>query len=443
MEFKDKIPPHNSEAEQATLGAVLLDWSALSYVINYLRAEDFYSQQNQLIFKAFLELNTNGIRGDLLTVIDNLTKNNSLEKAGGVSYISSLTDVVPTSANVEYYAKMVLDASVRRKLIGLSQEMKADSFDETKDSRLILEDAEQKIFRLADTNSTVNVMSMKEVMPKTIQIIDTRYKNKDSFSGIPSGFNDLDTMTSGFQNSEMIIVGARPSMGKTALALSMMQHIVLDKGIPCGFFSLEMSADQIGQRLVSQVARIQGQKLRSGLLKVEDFRKLQDAAGDLFNAPLYIVDVPNMKLLDLRAMARRMKVDNKVQIIFIDYIGLITSETPDLPMHEQQSAISKSLKSLARELEIPIVVLCQLARTAEGEEPNLAQLRGSGSIEQDADMVMFIHGNRNANKETNEGYDPVQDRKLIVAKQRNGPIGDVELVFLSSFTKFESKAREH
>ncbi|MGN0728240.1 replicative DNA helicase [Treponema sp.] len=442
MELKDKIPPHNIEAEQAVIGALLLDWSSVGDVVTYLRAENFYSQQNQLIYESLMHLFSAGIKGDILTLVDDLTKNGKLDAAGGVAYISSLTDIVPTSANVEYYAKIVLDQSIRRSLIKISSEIKAESFNETKESRLILEDAEQKIFKLTDVNQSAQVYAMKDVVPKAIQLIDTRYKNKNAFSGIPSGLNDLDTMTSGFQNSEMIIIGARPSMGKTALALSMMQNIAVDRGIPCGFFSLEMSADQIVQRLLSQIARIPGSKLRNGMLKIEDFKKLQDAAGDCFNAPLYIVDTPNMKLLDLRAMARRMKVNQKVQIIFIDYIGLITSENLDVPVFEQQSEISKSLKGLARELEIPIVVLCQVNRAAEGEEPNLAQLRGSGSIEQDADVVMFIHGNRGENKESNEDYNPVQERKLIVAKQRNGPIGDVKVIFLSSYTKFENKSKE-
>lgn len=442
MELKDKIPPHNLEAEKATLGALLLDWGAVNEVVQFLRASNFYSLQNQIIYESLMHLFSAGIRGDILTLIDDLTKSGNLEKAGGASYISSLTDVVPTSANVDYYAKIVQDESTRRNLISLSQEIKAESFDETKDSRKILEETEQKIFRLTDGNQTTKVLSMMEIMPDTIKMIDTRYKNKSAFSGIPSGITELDSMTSGFQNSEMIIIGARPSMGKTALALSMMQHIAIERAIPCGFFSLEMSGLQIGQRLVSQVARVSGKKIRNGMLKLDDFKKIQDAAGVIYNSPLHIVDVPNMKLLDIRAMARRMKVNQKVQIIFIDYIGLITSENPDQAMFDQQSAISKSLKSLARELDIPIVVLCQVARAAEGDEPNLAQLRGSGSIEQDADVVMFIHGDRKANKETNEGYDPVQQRKIIVAKQRNGPIGDVEVQFLSSYTKFENKARE-
>ena len=305
-----------------------------------------------------------------------------------------------------------------------------------------IEDVEQKVFRLADSNLATQVYTMADVVPQTIKLIDDRYKKGDAFSGIQSGFDKLDRMTSGFQNSEMIIIGARPSMGKTAMALSMMENISVINKIPCGFFSLEMSAQQIGQRLLSQVASIPGSKLRSGLLKIEDFRKLQDAAGRCYDAPLYIVDTPNMKLLDLRAMARRMRVNQKVEIIFIDYIGLITSENEDAPVYEQQSAISKSLKSLARELEIPIVVLCQVARSAEGNEPSLAELRGSGSIEQDADMVMFIHGDRQ--KQVDEGdYNPVLDRKIVVAKQRNGPIGDVEVLFLSSYTKFVNKKSEN
>ncbi len=440
MDLKDKIPPHNLDAEKATLGALLLDWTSINEVVQYLRKDNFYSQQNQLIYESLLNLFSKGTRGDLLTLIDDLTKSGNLEKAGGTAYITSLTDSVPTSANVDYYAKIVLDQSTRRNLIKISSEIKADSYDETKESRSILEEVEQKVFKLTDTNQTTKVMGMDEIIPKTINIIDARFKNKNAFSGIASGITKLDSMTSGFQKSEMIIVGARPSMGKTALAMSMMENIAINKKIPCGFFSLEMSADQIGQRLLSQVARIQGTKLKSGLLKFEDFKKLQDAAGECFNAPLYIVDTPNMKLLDLRAMARRMRVNQKVEIIFIDYIGLITPENTEAPLHEQQSMISKSLKSLARELEIPIVVLCQVARSAEGNEPGLAELRGSGSIEQDADMVMFIHGDRSKNKETNEGYNPVQDRTLIVAKQRNGPIGDVKVRFFSNYTKFENAA---
>ena len=271
-------------------------------------------------------------------------------------------------------------------------------------------------------------------------MIEKNYKSKNTFTGIPSGFSKLDTMTSGFQKAELIIIGARPSMGKTALALNMMEHIAVTKKIPCGFFSLEMSHVQIGQRLLSQNARIAGTKLRTGMLKLDDFQKLNDAAGRCYDAPLYIVDTPNMQLIDLRAMARRMRTNQKVEVIFIDYIGLIATENSAAPVYEQVSEISKSLKSLARELNIPIVALCQVSRDAEGNEPSLNQLRGSGSIEQDADVVMFIH--RERKKQEDGEAEPVQDAKIIVAKQRNGPIGDVPLLFLSSITRFENKANE-
>ena len=438
--LKDSVPPHKLDAEQATLGALLLDWSAMNTIVTLLRPEHFYSMQNQTVYKAMLSLFTKSITGDLLTIINELTQSGDLEKAGGTAYVATLTDTVPSAANISHYAKIVFDMATRRSLIKFSSEVKASAFDETRDSRLILEEAEKRIFALSEGDQTTPIHDMKEVVPQTIQTIEQHYTNHSTYTGIPSGFARLDNMTSGFQNSELIIIGARPSMGKTALALNMMEYIAVQNKTPCGFFSLEMSYEQIGQRLLSQEARISGNKLRSGMLKVEDFQKLQDAAGRCFEAPLYIADVPNMKLIELRTLARRMVIDHGVKIIFIDYIGLISVENANAPVYEQVSEVSKSLKALARELNIPVVALCQVARDAEGNEPNLAQLRGSGSIEQDADVVMFIHRDR---KKTEDGSaEPVQDAKLIVAKQRNGPIGDVNLIFLHSFTKFENKLED-
>lgn len=438
-ELKDKVPPHNLEAEQATLGALLLNWDAVSNVISLLDSQKFYSYQNRLIYEAMISLFRQNIHGDTLALINELTKTGKLEEAGGAAYIASLTDLVPTAANVEFYAKIVLDQSIRRELIKISQDLKLNAFDETKESRSIIEEAEKLIFTLSDKNQTTKVYGMQEIINRTIKTIDEHYKNKSSFTGIPTGFGQLDTMTSGFQNSELIILGARPSIGKTAMALSMMEHIAIDQKIPCGFFSLEMSYEMIGQRLLSQTARIPGHKIKSGMLRQDDFVKLQNAAGRCFQAPLYIVDVPNMPLLDLKAMARRLVVNQGVKIIFIDYIGLISTDNPNAQVWEQVSEISKSLKALARELDIPIVALCQVARDAEGSEPTLAQLRGSGSIEQDADVVMFLHRDRN---KTADQTDPVQDAKLIVAKQRNGPTGDIEILFLSGYTKFENKIKD-
>ena len=438
-ELKDKVPPHHLEAEQATLGALLLNWDAVSNVISLLDSQKFYSYQNRLIYEAMISLFRQNIHGDTLALINELTKTGKLEEAGGAAYIASLTDLVPTAANVEFYAKIVLDQSIRRELIKISQDLKLNAFDETKESRSIIEEAEKLIFTLSDKNQTTKVYGMQEIINRTIKTIDEHYKNKSSFTGIPTGFGQLDTMTSGFQNSELIILGARPSIGKTAMALSMMEHIAIDQKIPCGFFSLEMSYEMIGQRLLSQTARIPGHKIKSGILRQDDFVKLQNAAGRCFQAPLYIVDVPNMPLLDLKAMARRLVVNQGVKIIFIDYIGLISTDNPNAQVWEQVSEISKSLKALARELGIPIVALCQVARDAEGSEPTLAQLRGSGSIEQDADVVMFLHRDRN---KTADQTDPVQDAKLIVAKQRNGPTGDIEILFLSGYTKFENKIKD-
>lgn len=430
----DKVSPNNIEAEMAVLGALLIDWGAMGDVITKLRPERFYSLQNQVIFDSMCTLFKNNIRGDTLTLVDQLQKEGNLEKAGGVAYIASLTDVVPSSANVEHYAEIVMDRATRRDLIKICNELKAESYDVKTESSTLLDTAEQKIFSLAERNQTTEIYSLDRVFGKVIDVIDKRYQTKAEFTGVPSGFGKLDTMTAGFQKSELIIIGARPSIGKTAFALSMMQNIAIEKRIPCGFFSLEMPYESIGMRLISQVAKISSSKIRTGHLSTQDFGRLQNAAGMCYKAPFYIADTPNMKLLDLRALARRMVVEHKIEILFIDYIGLITTENPNAPVYEQISEISKSLKALARELEIPIVTLCQVSRDAEGEEPSLNQLRGSGSIEQDADVVMFLHRERKAMTENN----PIQEAKLIVAKQRNGMTGNVPLTFLGAYTKFEN-----
>ena len=434
--LKDKVPPHNVEAEQAVLGALLLNWTAMAEVVSKLKADRFYSLQNQVIYEAMLKLYTKNTTGDTISLINELTVEGKLEQAGGAAYIASLTDTVPSSANIDYYADLVLDRASRRDLIKISSELKATSFDLQQDSKALLDSAEQKIFALAERNETTQVYSAKEIMFKEIELIEARYKSKNQFTGVPTGFAKLDTYTSGFQNSELIIIGARPSIGKTALALSMIQNIACEKRIPCGFFSLEMPYESIGMRLLAQEARVNMSKIRSGMLKVDDVKRIQDAAGRWFEAPLYTVDTPNMKLLDIRAVARRMVKNNDVKIIFIDYIGLITIEDNKKEQWEQVSEISKNLKALARELQIPIVALCQVARSAEGEEPNLAQLRGSGSIEQDADVVMFLHRDRLKEEVA------AQDAKIILAKQRNGATGDIPIMFLPAYSKFENKADE-
>ncbi len=437
--LKDKVPPHNLEAEQATLGALLLDAEAVGTVIRYLRPDNFYSLQNQKIFQAIIGLFNKGQRTDLITLSEELRQSGLLDAAGGPAYVAALTDTVPTSANVEYYAKIVLEHSVRRSLLTISHKIIASAHDESTESRAVLEDAQKSIFELTDANQSATFKTPKEIIPRAIEAIERLYHTRDSFTGVPSGLIELDQMTSGFQKSELIIIGARPSVGKTALAMTMAAHTAVKEKIPTAFFSLEMSDMQLMQRLISQESRIPSEKIRTGLLKMSDFQSIQDAAGYIYDSPLYIVDMPNMKLLDLRAMARRLRAQFEVQIIFIDYLTLITSENSLIPRHEQIAEISRSLKSLARELDIPVVALSQVRRDAEGKKPTLADLRESGSIEQDADVVMFLHRERVSNVKEGADHEQAIDTELIVAKQRNGPIGDIEILFLPRYTKFVSK----
>ncbi len=436
INLSDKVPPHSIESEQAVLGALLLDWDSMSEVVTTLKPEKFYSLQNQLIYEALFKLFTKNIKGDTLSLINKLTEDGKLEQAGGTAYIASLTDKVPSSENIEYYANVVKDRATRRDLIKATSEIRSSAFELNQESNLILDQAEKKIFALAEHSEMSVIHDVKNVMIQEIDLIEKRFKSKNQFTGVPTGFANLDSMTSGFQNSDLIILGARPSIGKTAMALSMMQHISLDRKIPCGFFSLEMSTELIGMRILAQESRVSMSKIRSGMIKIDEIQKIQDAAGRWFEAPLYIVDTPNMRLLELRSMARRMVEKHGVKIIFIDYIGLIATDNPTAPVFEQVSEISKSLKALARELKIPIVALSQVSRNAEGEEPNLAQLRGSGSVEQDADVVMFLH------RERLKDESPIQDAKLILAKQRNGATGDIKIKFIPAYSKFENAAKE-
>lgn len=436
INLSDKVPPHSIESEQAVLGALLLDWDSMSEVVTTLKPEKFYSLQNQLIYEALFKLFTKNIKGDTLSLINKLTEDGKLEQAGGTAYIASLTDKVPSSENIEYYANVVKDRATRRDLIKATSEIRSSAFELNQESNLILDQAEKKIFALAEHSEMSVIHDVKNVMIQEIDLIEKRFKSKNQFTGVPTGFANLDSMTSGFQNSDLIILGARPSIGKTAMALSMMQHISLERKIPCGFFSLEMSTELIGMRILAQESRVSMSKIRSGMIKIDEIQKIQDAAGRWFEAPLYIVDTPNMRLLELRSMARRMVEKHGVKIIFIDYIGLIATDNPTAPVFEQVSEISKSLKALARELKIPIVALSQVSRNAEGEEPNLAQLRGSGSVEQDADVVMFLH------RERLKDESPIQDAKLILAKQRNGATGDIKIKFIPAYSKFENAAKE-
>jgi replicative DNA helicase len=430
--LRDSVPSHHDEAELAVLGAILLDGEALPAVSHLLRPEDFYRTAHQRIYEALLALFDRGQSVDLITLADELRSRGNLEQCGGLANVSRLTSAVPTSANVEYYARIVQAAAIRRSLARISQEIIARAHDDSVEVPQIVEEAERKIFEISDRHQSGSYHAAKEVVSRTFDAIERLYHSKGSYTGVPSGFTDLDNLTNGFQPSEFIVIGARPSVGKTALALTMAANMAIRQKTPVGLFTLEMSSMAIMQRLLSMEARIESQLLRSGMLKPSDFSRLTEACGRIYEAPLFINDSPDLKLLDLRAQARRMKSHQDVRIIFVDYLTLINAENRDLARHEQIAEISRSLKSLARELAIPVVALSQVRRETEGKRPALADLRESGSIEQDADVVIFLHTEDMKSTE----------REVYIAKQRNGPIGDFKLAFLSRYTKFEPLARE-
>jgi replicative DNA helicase len=438
--LKDKIPPNNSEAEQACIGALLLDPDSLGTVLRYLRPEDFYQNSHAAIFEAIIALNEKGQKADLITLTEEMKQTGSLERAGGPGYIANLTSMTPSSANVEYYARIIQEMSTRRSLIKMSAMISSLAYDDTQETGPILDEIQAKIFDITQNRKTASYHSIKDLVPDFITYVEKIQNNPNAFTGIPSGLGDLDGMTSGFQNSEFSIIGARPSVGKTALALTIASYIAIDRKIPAAFFSLEMSEHALMNRIISAESQIRGEKIRTGRMATTDYSALMDAAGRIYEAPLYIVDMPNMKLLELRTMARRLVLERSVKIIFIDYITLITHENADLPRWEQIAAISRSLKSLARELDIPIVALSQLKREAEGKQPNLADVRESGSIEQDADLILFLHRDRELNKTQDQRSEQIET-ELIIAKQRNGPIGTTKVWFQPAYAKFVNMDR--
>jgi replicative DNA helicase len=434
---KSRVPPHNDDAEKAVIGAMLIDEHAITIAHQYLRPDDFYAPRHRKIFEAVLNLFNAGIRPDLLTLSTELEQKGKLDESGGNDYIAALTGAVPSSANTEYYAQIVQNHSLRRSLIQFSGEAGARAYDETVEPRFLLEEAQQKLFYLSDPGRIFRYKRVESLLKGTVNYLDTMYHTRAEYTGIPSGFKDLDRLTSGFQPAELIVIGARPGMGKTAIALSMAANISIRQNIPSAFFSLEMSDQALMLRLISSEAGIDSQKLRTGFFPQSDFQKIFDAAGIVHDAPLYFVDMPNMTALNIQAMARMLRVQEKVEIIFVDYIGLIASDNKMLPRWELISEVSRSLKGLARELNIPVVALSQLRREAENQKPSLADIRESGSIEQDADMVMFINRDRELDKSAEEqSLESGQKVQVMVAKNRNGPVGTIDLNFLKHLTKF-------
>jgi len=447
--LRDKTPPHDDELEQAALGSLLADNEAVTAAIQlHLRPGDFYSRANTRIYEAIMTLDAKGLRPDIQTVVQELKQMGKLDEAGGASYVSSLTTVIPSSANIDYYAQMVKNYSLKRSLLKVASNIGINAYDESKESNELLEEVQRNIFELSDDRQVFSSRKIGEVLKEAIYILDNVMKSKNPITGISTGFEKLDQMTSGFQKDEFIIIGARPSVGKTALALNMASNMAFHQKLPTAFFSLEMSDIALVQRLISSEAMVQAQNLRSGFLSSGDYKKIIDVMSLIYEAPFHIVDIPNMNLLNLRSQARKLRSQQQIEIIFIDYLGLIGHENSMLPRYEQISSISRSLKSLARELHIPVVVLCQLTRDAQWEAPTLAHLRDSGSIEQDADLVLFLNReqpkkNRKDKEEEKPGPVDHIPTDLIIAKQRNGPTGVVKLEMVAKYAKFAPLTKEH
>jgi replicative DNA helicase len=435
VSLKDKIPPHNDDAERAALGAMLLENEAVAKAVTRLAPDDFYSLANGKIFRAIKNISDKGgLKPDIISVCDELGQLGQLDAAGGEAYVSSLTTVVPTAANIDYYVDLIKDNATRRALIGIASKITAKAHDISLESKEILENAQHFIYQLIEEQQHFQYKPVRDVIKQAFISLEEMFEKE--FTGVRSGYREIDELTRGFQKSEMIVIGARPSIGKTALALNMAANIAFRHKIPTGFFSLEMDDSLLVQRFLAAEASVDLKKVRTQIEseKARSFSRIQDAAARIYDAPLFIEDVANMKLLDLRTQSRHLREKEGVEIIFVDYLGLINNQS-NLPRYEQVSEISRSIKGLARELKIPIVVLSQLGRTSEGSAPSIAHLRDSGSIEQDADVVMLLHRDQ-------RGIDPNDGKDFLptsveVAKNRNGPTGKVTLAYYPKYTRFE------
>ncbi|PYI52406.1 replicative DNA helicase [Paenibacillus flagellatus] len=443
MFLENRIPPQNLEAEQAVLGAILLDSDALITVMERIGSDDFYRTSHQQIFGAMLELAQQNEPIDLITLTARLQDNQQLEGIGGVGYLSQLANAVPTAANVDYYAQIVEEKSMLRRLIRTATQIVTDGYAGEEDVSSLLGDAEKRILEISQRQSGSGFISIRDVLMEVFEKVEFLYSNKGGSSGIPSGFPDLDRMTSGFQRSDLIIVAARPSVGKTAFSLNIAQNVGVRAKETVAIFSLEMGAAQLVQRMICAEANVDATRMRTGQLEGDDWEKLTMAIGTLSEANIYIDDSPSVTVADIRAKCRRLKQEKGLGMILIDYLQLIQGRGKAGDNRQQEVAeISRTLKQIARELNVPVIALSQLSRGVEQRQdkrPMMSDLRESGSIEQDADIVAFLY--------RDDYYDKESEKKniieIIIAKQRNGPVGTVELAFLKNYNKFVSLDRTH
>ena len=437
----DKIPPQNLEAEMAVLGSMLIDEAAISVSIESLDAYSFYKDTHQKIFESISDLYNANKAVDLITLTDELKRKDNLEGVGGVSFLTALVNSVPTAANINHYVNIVREKSILRTLINNATKIVSICYESDGNIDEVVDNAERFIFEVSERKSQVGFLHLKEIIKDSIETIDQLYQKKAHVTGIPTGFIDFDIKTAGLQASDLIVVAGRPSMGKSAFALGIAEYAGVTEKIPVAIFSLEMAKEQLVQRMLCAHARVDAHKVRTGYLAASDWPRLTAAAGKLSEAPIFIDDAPAISVMELRAKARRLKMHQDIQLIILDYMQLMRGTDLRSESRQQEiSEISRALKALARELNIPILAISQLSRAVEARtdhRPQLSDLRESGAIEQDADVVVLIL--------REEYYKPSAENQgiaeVIIAKQRNGPVGSMKLAFIKEYTRFENLVR--
>ncbi len=440
--MEQRIPPQNVEAEQAVLGAMLLSHDAVIVAMEKLQSQDFYRDVHRIIFEAMEHLHRENKEIDVITLPDELKRMKKLDDVGGLEYVLNLPNLVGSAANIEYYANIVAEKALARNLISTCTELTTEAYDGQKETEALLDDAERRILQLSDTKNRGDFASVGAVVEVTLDKITKLYENKAGLTGLPTGFRDLDRMTSGLQPSDLILVAARPSMGKTAFTLNIAQNVGVRQHKTVAFFSLEMSQEQLVQRLLCQIAHIDSQKLRTGQLNSdEEWTRLTDACDKLYESPIYIDDTPGISVAEMRSKARRLKSEHGLDLIIVDYLQLMQGRHAE-SRQQEISEISRSLKALARELKVPLIALSQLSRSVESRQdkrPMLSDLRESGALEQDADIVSFLYREDYYDKETENQH----ITEVILAKHRNGPVGSVKLYFKNEFTLFLNLDTQH
>ena len=438
-----KVPPQHLEAEEFVLGAILIDNQAMNKVLEVLSPSAWYREAHRKIFQAMIELTEVNEAIDQVTVSECLRRRNELEQIGGAAYLAKLVAQVPTAANVRHHAKIVQEKALLRNLITVATDIVASGYRDSEKVEDLIDQAERSIFEIAERKMRPSFVPVREIVKASFETIERLYEKKERVTGVPTGFTDLDEMTSGLQPSDLIIVAGRPSMGKTALALSIAQYAAIEKRETVAIFSLEMSKEQLVLRMLCSEARVDAHKLRSGFLGRTDWPKLTSAAGRLAEAPIYIDDSPAMTVLEMRAKARRLKAERGLGLVIVDYLQLMRGRGGADNREQEISDISRSLKALAKELAIPVIALSQLSRAVEtrggDKKPQLSDLRESGAIEQDADVVMFIF--------REEVYRQTEENRgiadILLRKQRNGPTGEIQMAFIDRYTRFENLETAH